>query len=153
MNTHQSDTVHFCKYIGDLKFKKIKIIKEYSDIYPLLYFTNALITDYSSIYSDYIKLKKPIIFFRPDKEKFETEVGTYKENILSCGQEVIKIQNLLDLILEIKVSKNDYLKKFNSQINEALSFFSLDNPVSNSSIILRSLQNIIELKKKRKIIC
>ena len=68
---------------------------------------------------------------------------------MSCGQEVIKIQNLLDLILEIKVSKNDYLKKFNSQINEALSFFSLDNPVSNSSIVLRSLQNIIELKKNK----
>ena len=148
MNTHQSDTVHFCKYVEDLKFKKIKIIKEYTDIYPLLYFTNALITDYSSIYSDYIKLKRPIIFFRPDKKKFENEVGIYKDNILSCGQEVIQIQSLLDLILEIKVSKNDYLKKFNSQINEALSFFSLDNPVSNSSIVLRNLQNIIDIKKK-----
>lgn len=40
------------------------------DIYPLLPLTDALITDYSSIYIDYMLVDKPLIFFAYDKEKY-----------------------------------------------------------------------------------
>lgn len=42
------------------------------DIYPLLKFTDFLITDYSSVYFDYLLLDKPIIFYTPDFEKMES---------------------------------------------------------------------------------
>lgn len=42
------------------------------DIYPLLPLTDALITDYSSIYFDYLLVDKPLIFFPYDKEKYLT---------------------------------------------------------------------------------
>lgn len=42
------------------------------DIYPLLPLTDALITDYSSIYFDYMLVDKPLLFFPYDKEKYLT---------------------------------------------------------------------------------
>ena len=53
---------------GDLSH--INVLKAKLDIYPLLPFTSALITDYSSIYFDYLLLKKPIIFYPFDFEQY-----------------------------------------------------------------------------------
>ena len=40
------------------------------DIYPLLKHTDMMITDYSSIYFDYLLLDKPIIFYPYDFEQY-----------------------------------------------------------------------------------
>ncbi len=42
-----------------------------ADVYPLLRFTDLLLTDYSSIYFDYLLLNRPIHFHIPDKEEYE----------------------------------------------------------------------------------
>lgn len=42
-----------------------------ADVYPLLRFTDVLLTDYSSIYFDYLLLNRPIHFHIPDKEEYE----------------------------------------------------------------------------------
>ena len=51
----------------------LKHVMEYdktADIYPLLAITDLLITDYSSIYLDYLLLNKPIVFFPYDEAEY-----------------------------------------------------------------------------------
>jgi CDP-glycerol glycerophosphotransferase (TagB/SpsB family) len=49
----------------------IILIKGHEDIYPWCARADFLITDYSSIYYDYLITKKPIIFFQPDRDLYE----------------------------------------------------------------------------------
>ena len=51
-------------------YNNISIFNNKSDIYPVLPFTDTLITDYSSICFDYKLMKKPVIFFCFDKERY-----------------------------------------------------------------------------------
>ncbi len=58
------------------KLRHIHILSEEDidqDIYPLLSLTDFLITDYSSIYTDYLLLDKPIIFAVFDKSEYEAK--------------------------------------------------------------------------------
>ncbi len=61
--------------IGDLS--NIEAVDSKVDMYPLLKFTTALITDYSSIYFDYMLLRKPIILFPFDLEDYQRMRGLY----------------------------------------------------------------------------
>ncbi len=51
-------------------FENILFYDSSKDIYPMLPLSDLLITDYSSIYTDYLFLGKPIIFFPFDKKEY-----------------------------------------------------------------------------------
>ena len=55
-------------------FSNIKIINaNVTDVYPFLLHSDCLITDYSSIYFDYLLLEKPIILFPFDITDYESK--------------------------------------------------------------------------------
>ena len=51
---------------------------EYPNINDLYYVTDILITDYSSNYYEYALLKKPVLFFTYDREKYELLRGVHR---------------------------------------------------------------------------
>ncbi|SNR24555.1 CDP-Glycerol:Poly(glycerophosphate) glycerophosphotransferase [Maribacter sedimenticola] len=52
-------------------------VYQYADPYPLLKYSDALVTDYSSVFFDYLFLNKPIVFLPYDLELYSKEVDFY----------------------------------------------------------------------------
>lgn len=50
-----------------------------SDVYPILKYTDALITDYSSVYFDYLLLDKPILYYSPDLKEYQEKCRGFYE--------------------------------------------------------------------------
>jgi CDP-glycerol glycerophosphotransferase (TagB/SpsB family) len=58
------------KALDDKNFESIVQMKQGSDPYSCLKFSDVLVTDYSSIYFDYLLTGKPIVFFDYDKKEY-----------------------------------------------------------------------------------
>ena len=92
----------------------VKTLTAKLDLYPFLPFTSALITDYSSIYFDYLLLKKPIIFYPFDLQEYVRLRELYFEYeeavsppIVKTFDQLLKLLRNLDGLLPDK--KQEYL--------------------------------------------
>ncbi|WP_162224383.1 CDP-glycerol glycerophosphotransferase family protein [Halorussus amylolyticus] len=56
---------------------RIVHLSEKTDVYPLLRETDALLTDYSSVYFDYLLLDRPVAFYPFDRESYTADRGFY----------------------------------------------------------------------------
>ncbi|WP_258060148.1 CDP-glycerol glycerophosphotransferase family protein [Arthrobacter sp. ZGTC212] len=54
-----------------------------TDLYSLLGASSGLVTDYSSVWTDYLTLDKPMGFMLPDRESYERGRGVYPPDILN----------------------------------------------------------------------
>jgi CDP-glycerol glycerophosphotransferase len=54
-----------------LPFANILAFPSDEDVYPLMPLTHAMITDYSSIYTDYLTMNKPVLFYAYDREAYQ----------------------------------------------------------------------------------
>jgi len=55
------------------KYSNIRVLDNESDMYPLFSKVDLLITDYSSIFFDFLLTDKPVLFYPYDKEKYLTK--------------------------------------------------------------------------------
>ncbi len=98
------------------QFSNIIFIKDYDiqqDIYSVLAFTDLLITDYSSIFFDYLFTQKPILFFPFDKKDYVTtdrELYFEYDNIIP-GPQVLNWKEMYSVIETIFHGKDDYINK------------------------------------------
>jgi len=65
-------------------FSNVYFHSAQGDIYPLLKYTDVLVTDYSSIYFDFLLIDRPIVFYDYDYEEYSSNMGgffyDYEEN-------------------------------------------------------------------------
>lgn len=59
------------------RYRHIRKFPAYMDTYRLLAATDALITDYSSVFFDYLVLRRQIVLLCPDYEEYNNKRGTY----------------------------------------------------------------------------
>lgn len=81
-------------------YSNILFIKPFEDIYPLLPVSDYLITDYSSIYFDYLLLDKEIIFYPFDYTEYLNEDRKlyFDYNEVIPGEKVYTFEKLLDTL-------------------------------------------------------
>jgi len=81
-----------------------------SDIYPVFKFSDALITDYSTIAFDYLLLDKPILYYPIDlKEYLEKCRGLYGEyDEITAGIKAYNEEELLSAMQDVVNNKDNY---------------------------------------------
>ncbi|WP_080843997.1 CDP-glycerol glycerophosphotransferase family protein [Cytobacillus gottheilii] len=86
------------------------------DLYEILGAADTLITDYSSVFFDYLLLDKPIIFYTPDYEEYISDRGLLLEpfDFWSPGKKCNNIKELKEAILQ--TSENDLFSKERRQV-------------------------------------
>ncbi|MCF4060748.1 CDP-glycerol glycerophosphotransferase family protein [Pediococcus acidilactici] len=101
-------------------FSKIKkdervngfLISDLIDANQLLALVDILITDYSSIFFDFLVTKKPIIFYAWDKDLYSFERGMYLEDSDLPGPTAENIYELCDLIENVKDISRSYKGRY-----------------------------------------
>lgn len=61
---------NYCGEIKGPRFANLRFMASGADIYPLLPLTTGLVTDYSSVYTDYLCMDKPVVFHPWDLEEY-----------------------------------------------------------------------------------
>ena len=95
--------------------------RKYTEVMDYINCFNALITDYSSIYLDYMVLENPIIFLPYDLAEYEASVGftmDYSEN--TPGPKPQNFQDFLTELKNIKENPEPYrqqIKLLNAKLN------------------------------------
>ena len=96
--------------------KNIKLItnedlkKEKMEVYDLLRISDALITDYSSIYIDYLLLDRPIAFDLCDLKSYSKGIGFNSSNPRSLmpGTQIESFDNLIQFVQDINDGKDSF---------------------------------------------
>lgn len=84
--------------------------KDIKNLYDHIHIYDALLTDYSSIYVDYLFLNKPMGFIFDDIEEYKFSRGDYNYDPIehSPGYHIYKIEDLKNFCLDIKNNRDDY---------------------------------------------
>ncbi|MDE5418642.1 CDP-glycerol glycerophosphotransferase family protein [Labilibaculum sp. DW002] len=88
------------------------------DVYPALKMMDLLITDYSSIYMDYLLLNKPILYYPYDYEKYieKDRAIQFDYEWITAGEKCYSQKELLDWISHILMDGKDTQQVKRSEI-------------------------------------
>lgn len=113
---HPFVMVFFKDLIQNMKYSNIIFHNIQGDIYPILKYTDILITDYSSVYADFLLLNRPIIFFLYD-HGFCSKMShgyLYEFDEVSPGEKAYNQEELASVIK--KVLMTDDFKEDREQL-------------------------------------
>lgn len=98
--------------------------------------SDLLITDYSSVFFDYANLRRPILFFTYDIDKYRDTLRGFYFNFeeVAPGPILMESSEVIDTIENINQLKGVYEEKFEAFYER---FCSLDNGTASRQIIKR----------------
>lgn len=106
------------------------LIPNWVDTNEILAAVDLLITDYSSIFFDFLPLKRPIHFFMPDKMEYESERGLYLELNSLPGR---ISNNIEELVANLKIDTNNYLSCYQNNTDNFMKLYCAnDNGISSA---------------------
>lgn len=111
-------------------------VSSYGDIAELYLISDVLITDYSSVFFDYAHLKRPMIFFTYDLEKYASTLrGFYFDFEQVVPGPLLKETNqVIDYIEQIDVKSALYDEKYDRFLNQ---FCSLDDGTASERVAVQ----------------
>ena len=91
-------------------------VSRYDDIAELYLIADILITDYSSVFFDYANLKRPILYYTYDLEKYENVLrGFYLDIHEEVPGPLLKTtEEVIDSIKNIESLKDEYMDKYDA---------------------------------------
>ncbi len=101
----------------------------YSNINELYYVTDILITDYSSNYFEYSLMKRPVLFYTPDRELYELSRGVHR-SVKECAPG--KICDTFDELMDALKNKDYEIEKIYQFVEE--NFSNYDGHASDKAI-------------------
>ncbi|MGG0662602.1 CDP-glycerol:glycerophosphate glycerophosphotransferase [Viridibacillus arvi] len=89
-------------------------MSKYDDIAELYLISDILITDYSSVFFDYSNLRRPILFYTYDLEKYRDQLRGFYIDIENevPGPLVKTTDEIIDAVLNIDKVTNEYKEKY-----------------------------------------
>lgn len=113
------------------------------DFYEILGGSDILITDYSSVYFDYLLLNKPIIFWTKDQQVYEEKRGFLFDNIESMmpGPKVKTVSELIEIISKFMINSSWYSDE-RENINKLVNFYQDFNSTTRVWDLLLNIYNI-----------
>ena len=109
-------------------------------LYSFIGNMDALLTDYSSVYFDYLLLDRPIGFVIDDFKEYSDKRGLYFEDPLAMmpGEKIINMDQLCDFFENL--DNNKRFKEERKRVNDLVNHYQDDN---NRERILRIVQKCI----------
>lgn len=107
--------IDFTKYSNILTISNQELEKEGVDLYRFIKYTDALISDYSSIAIDYLVLNKPIAFALDDFDMYKKLRGFVFNNPLDFmpGHHVYNFEDLVLFLADIADNQDPFINKRN----------------------------------------
>ena len=110
-----------------------------SDIHPVLKFSDALVTDFSSISFDYLLLDKPIVYINSDLEEFNRERGMYAPFEELTAGITISDENGIRTALADVINGTDNYKEERKVLRDKLFFY---HDGKNCERVFKWIENI-----------
>lgn len=124
------------------QYSNIDIIASQEDVYGALLETDLLITDYSSVYFDYLLTNKPILFFPYDLDFYaQEERGFYMDyDQITPGKKVYSYEEFVDNLETIRKDMMSYIKQYEKQYQEVRNITNQYQETPNYDAILELLK-------------
>ncbi|MEL0537487.1 glycosyltransferase [Staphylococcus debuckii] len=106
--------VHPFVYKTALKYKELKpyLVPDSFDTNELLSVIDLLVTDYSSIFFDYLVTDKPMIFYSPDYEDYKNDRGFYIKPDALPGPSVFNTDDLIEAVNHAQTNTSKYARQY-----------------------------------------